>query len=122
MTTTTTCEFVSDFIHDGRYQKCSCGRHLWSTRAQRALTCSSKTQLTIDDDGHRACWSPSLACVLTAPLNEDGRRLDDNDGLSRPSSHNCCKKMASSALQLCLMLLVIAATSYFSEKLLVLHA
>ena len=47
------CRFVDEYHMDGRYQACSCGKHLWSTHAQKVV--SSANKLT-DDSGSRVVW------------------------------------------------------------------
>lgn len=40
------CHITDTFVIGGRYQVCSCGRHLWSTVSRQGLTLGPHTALT----------------------------------------------------------------------------
>lgn len=70
------CSFADAFILDGRYQLCTCGKHIWSCRAQRTIRIFSQRpppMLTKDDEGNRVAWSPALLLQNDAPGPEQRR-------------------------------------------------
>ena len=102
------CKFTDEFIHDGRYQVCSCGRHLWSMRAQKIMNASRRSlMLTIDDQGNRAPWTP-----FDAPHHEHVAEDADTEG------KGLCFRLACGALQLSILGFVVALSSFISKSIL----
>ena len=70
------CRFVDEYHMDGRYQACSCGKHLWSTVSRRMLVHKAgreRQYLTAADGVGRVLWEPDA-------LKADADGDDECDG------------------------------------------
>ena len=78
------CRFVDEYHMDGRYQACSCGKHLWSTVSRRMLVHKAgreRQYLTAADGVGRVLWEPD-ALKAGADADADG----DDDECDGPGS------------------------------------
>jgi hypothetical protein len=66
------CKFLDTFYCDGRYQACSCGKHLWSTIARRVLVYKPNGRQFLQSNHGKIEWDP-------ASLHSD----DDNESEPR---------------------------------------
>jgi hypothetical protein len=107
------CRFNDEVIFEGRYQLCSCGKHVWSTRAHKVL--NQKTDrplmLTVDDQGSRVPWDNSSMSIASCTE----RQRDDTPDTPAQTAYDCTS-MIIMVFQLCILMAVIACRSILSEK------
>ena len=98
------CKFLDVFHYDGRYQACSCNKHLWSTTSKRLLTYKpSVRQYLHSADGTRVLWDPQTMG------DEDEEEEITTDSAFAPPPHPVPpsrKRTAATFLLQLLMLLV----------------
>lgn len=77
------CHFLDEYCVDGRYQMCSCGKHLWSTVSHRVIMKKPNRRTFLTSAGkEKVLWDDEVSC------EGGGMSLaDDDDEMMRTAEY-----------------------------------